>query len=477
MMRLLTCLCFLSMLVLPASAQARPNILFIYTDDQADWALGGGHPDAWTPNMDRLASESVRLTNSFVTTPVCSPSRLGLLTSRYGTELGITDWISPRPGHHRADETHLGLPDTIPTWVARLQDAGYHTGLVGKWHLGIQDHHHPTRYGYDYFYGFREGGAKPENPILEVDGEDRETEGLTVDVLTDAALKWLERQEGATSPFMLSLHYRAPHGPYRPVGNEEWAHFKDVVPETPEPTHPDLDVETMRTKLRDYLACVASIDRNLGRILSFLDEAGLRENTIVVFTSDHGYNIGHHGIIHKGNATWLTNAARNMTREERRRPNMFDTSLRVPTLISWPGVTRGGTTLESVFTNMDWYPTLLAMVGLYPQPGATIRGRDFSPRLRGAGANWRDEFYGEYSMHHYADADLRMIRTPEWKLVRDFREPERNALYRLSKDPLEEKNLYGKWRWRKVQADLEAQLLEKMRKIHDPVMARMGLSN
>src|SRR5690606_14875670 len=126
----------------------RPNILFILTDDQAAWAMtNAGNPDADTPAMDRLAAEGAKLTNCFVTTPVCSPSRVGLLTSRYGSETGITDWISPRPGPNRRDESQLGLDPAVPTWVRALRDAGYRTGLVGKWHLGTQDHFLPKHFG------------------------------------------------------------------------------------------------------------------------------------------------------------------------------------------------------------------------------------------------------------------------------------------------------------------------------------------
>ena len=148
-----------------AAQQSRPNILFVYTDDQAPWALGAsGNPQAHTPNMDRLAAEGAYLTNSFVTTPVCSPSRVGLLCSRYGSEMGITDWINPKL------EPDLGLDPSTPTWARDLQRAGYTTGLVGKWHLGIQDHQHPSLFGYQEFTGFRPGGNKTKDPELEVNG-------------------------------------------------------------------------------------------------------------------------------------------------------------------------------------------------------------------------------------------------------------------------------------------------------------------
>ena len=150
----------------PAWAAERPNILFLFTDDQAPWAIGvSGYPHAKTPNLDRLAKSGAYLVNSFTTTPVCSPSRASLMTSRYGSELGITDWIHPRR------EPQLGLDPDLVTWPEVLREAGYHTGLVGKWHLGVPDRFHPTKTGFDYFMGFRTGGTRPSNPILEKNGQ------------------------------------------------------------------------------------------------------------------------------------------------------------------------------------------------------------------------------------------------------------------------------------------------------------------
>ena len=146
-------------------AAPRPHVLFILTDDQAPWAVGvSGHPHAHTPHLDDLFRSGARLTNSFVVTPVCSPSRVSTICSRYGSELSITDWIHPR------NEPELGLPPETVTWPRLLQQAGYQTALIGKWHLGKLDSQHPTVFGYESFMGFREGGTSPKNPRLEVNG-------------------------------------------------------------------------------------------------------------------------------------------------------------------------------------------------------------------------------------------------------------------------------------------------------------------
>ncbi len=160
-------------------AASKPNIVFVYTDDQAPWALGlSGHPHASTPNMDKLFRRGAYLPNSFTVTPVCSPSRASLISSRYGSEVGLTDWINPRR------EPVLGLGADVLTWPRLLRESGYRTGLVGKWHLGLLDEQHPTQRGYEFFTGFRGGGTTPMNPVLEKAGKERQFEGLTADILT-----------------------------------------------------------------------------------------------------------------------------------------------------------------------------------------------------------------------------------------------------------------------------------------------------
>lgn len=454
-----------------AQSPSKPNILFIYTDDQAAWAVGSsGNPDVYTPNLDRLFAEGATLTNCFVTSPVCSPSRVGLLASRYGTEKGITDWINPRGGQYQRKEDTLGLDPATPTWVRRLQAAGYATTLIGKWHLGTLDKFHPTHFGYDRFIGFRPGGRKVENPLLEIDGQERVVEGLTVDVLTDYAIDIL-REHDPDRPFALSLHYRAPHAPWLPVADEDLKPFEGRALAIPNPEFPDLDTERVGRLMREYLASVAGIDRNVGRLLRVLDELGLRANTVVIFTSDHGYNIGHHGLLHKGNGGWITNAKRGIPYHDPRvtQPNMYDTSLRVPAAVRWPGVIEAGTRIERTIVNLDWYPTLLAMAGIQAKEQSGIHGRNFLPLLQGKSVDWNDAFYGEYSIHHYTEAHLRMYRTPEAKLVRDFSGNYPDVLYDLKTDPGETRNVYGDAAYAAVQASLNNRLLEEMRALDDPL--------
>ncbi|QDU50292.1 sulfatase family protein [Gimesia panareensis] len=451
-----------------AQAASQPNILFLFTDDQAPWALGkSGHPHAKTPHIDQIFQNGAYLVNSFTTTPVCSPSRASLITSRYGSELGITDWLHPRT------EPELGLkPDTV-TWVKLLNDAGYRTGLIGKWHLGLLDKQHPTQFGYDYFMGFRSGGNVPKDPTLEVNGKDQKLKGLLPDILVDDAIRFISQE--SAKPFMLSLHFRAPHTRWLPVADEDWAPFKDLDPQIPNPDYPDLNTKRVKQMTREYLASVASVDRNVGRLLETLKQLNLDENTIVIFSSDHGYNMGHNGIWHKGNGHWVLNhnppATKNIPKGQR--PNMYDNSIRVPTAVLWPGVTKSGQIVKGTVSNVDWFPTLLEMAQVDLPENLTIRGTSFVPLLKQAEAtDWDNDFYAEYSTKHQSHTHMRMYRTPEWKLIRDFLNPERDELYHLTTDPQEATNLINSDdpQVRKIRDQLHQKILSNMKSVNDPVL-------
>ena len=417
----------------------QPNIVFVYADDQASWTIGAlGNRQARTPNIDRLYSEGVALTNAFTTTPVCSPSRAGLLTSRYGSELGITDYLNS------SQEPDKGLAPELPTWPKLLQAAGYATAFVGKWHVGSLDRHLPTNNGYDEFYGFRSGAGISKDPKVESRGTVRVVPGFTPDVLTDEAIRLIRASAGRV-PFLLSLHFWAPHAntsnrtpdgdrTWLPLSEADWNSFRNLEIALPEPDYPRLDAPRARRMLAEYLGSVASLDRNVGRLLAVLDELGITSETVVIFTSDHGFNMGHNGIWHKGNGRWL------LTDNRGYRSNMYDNSIRVPAVVRWPGRVPAGIAVDRVVLNLDWFPTILAMVGLDAPADAVIRGESFLPLLEGQTIPWRTSFYGEYLQLHQEQVDQRMWRTPEWKLVRDSR-PGKDELYNLAEDPSEHVNL------------------------------------
>lgn len=441
----------------------RPNLIAIVTDDQGYWSIGAyGNKDSRTPNMDRLASEGALFTNAFVSTPVCSPSRASFLTGLHGTQVGITDWINMNQSG-----AGVGLPPQTLTWPEVLQKNGYATALIGKWHLGRLPQHHPTRHGYDHFWGMLNGGtSRLMNPRMEVDGKLTQLKGPVPDLLTDESMRWIEASVEADpdKPFALSMHFREPHLPYGPVPQEDSAPFKDSDPSLPDAAH--LDAAMTKDLYRKYYASIHAIDRNLGRLLAKLDELKLSENTIVLFTSDHGYNVGHHNLHGKGNAVWIGGGAHGP-----KRPNMFDSSVRTPLLVRWPAVVKGGTKIEQQVSNIDTFATVLGMLGV-PQPeGSKQHGRDFSPLLRGEKvSDWPTDVFAQYDLHNAGIAHMRMIRTPVWKLVRHHLTSGHNELYDLQNDPGETRNRYFDKKVMDIRDGLQERLTAWQKSIDDPVL-------
>lgn len=436
------------------------------TDDQGPWAMGSGHPNAHTPYMDQLAREGVRLTNAMVTTPVCSPARAGFLTSRYSTEVGILDWLN-----HAVEPDH-GLNPSFPAWPHLLNRAGYRTGLIGKWHLGTADKYHPRKFGYQHFIGFRVGAMISKDPLVEISGQERRIEGYTPDILTDFAIDFIRRNRN--DPFMLSLHTWAPHAnvgvftedgdrTWLPLSDTDWDRFRKLDPQLPNPDYSDLDIARSKRMTREYLGSVASVDRNVGRLLKVLDELDLAENTIVIFTSDNGYSMAHNGIWHKGNGRWL------LTDKQGSRPNLYDNSLHIPALVRWPARLDAGRVVDQVVTNLDWFPTLLAMAGVPLSQDIGIHGRNFLPLLEGRSIAWNNDLFGQYAMQHDDNANLRCYRTLEWKLIRDFARTGKDELYDLKNDPQERWNLIDSDdpTIRQMIGELDKKLRAKMRAIKD----------
>lgn len=478
---------FLGWFIFPVNSFAgnsnRPNILFVLTDDQAPWAFGAsGDPNASTPNMDKLAKKGAIFRNAFTTTPVCSPSRASIMTSRYASEYGIFDFIvSPTHSSLTYDPSYnAGLDPESVTFAEVLQKAGYKTGLVGKWHLGDwtadeEKKYHPTNHGFDYFMGLLGGGVSPVDPELEVEGELKKIKGLTTDILADYAIKFIK--ENADDNFLLCLNTRAPHTKWLPVSESDWAPFENTDPILPNPGYPDLDTEKTKKRMREYLASTRGMDRNFGRVVDVLDELGLLENTVIIFFSDHGYNMGHNGIEHKGNGKWITKTKPDHTENIKRgyRPNLFDNSLKVPAFVYWEGVIQPETVIGNTISALDLYPTIVEIAGTeLPDPKKHIvRGRSFLPLIKGENVdNWDNNFYSEYSMINYATAFLRSYRTPEWKLVRDFLDPKRDELYHIALDPEENINLINHPgdEIKEVIELLHQKILEQMKCINDPLL-------
>src|SRR5262249_52779532 len=244
---------------------------------------------------------------------------------------------------------------------------------------------HPTRYGFEYFAGFLGGGSGPTDPLLEVEGAQKQFRGPTPDIFTDHALEFLRRHRN--EPFALCVHYREPHASNAPGGgtdrtwlpmpDADWEPFRNLDPAIPNSNYDHLDIPQLKRMMREYLASVGILDRNVGRVLTLLRELDLTRDTIVVFTGDNGMNMGHNGIWHKGNGKWL------LTNKKGDRPNLYDNSLRVPAMLRFPAAVTGGRRVEETIMNLDWFPTLLSLAGVARPSKAVLRGRDLTPLLRG----------------------------------------------------------------------------------------------
>jgi choline-sulfatase len=315
--------------------------------------------------------------------------------------------------------------------------------------------------GFDQFYGFLGGGTPPMNPRFDHTGEPQQLTGPCPDLITTAALDFIQRNQKA--PFLVCLHFREPHLPYGPVPEEDSAPFKNLDPQIPDVK--GTDREQLKQWHRDYYGSIHALDRNVGRVLRLLDDLKLAGNTWVIFTSDHGYNNGRHGVETKGNGQWIAGGVRGP-----KRPNMWDTSIKVPLLMRWPGVIEPGRQIDDAVANIDMYRTVLGALRLPLPDGVTVHGIDYSPALRGDKSAPRDVLFGQYDLHNGGLAYMRMIRSDRYKYVRHFKANQMDELYDLRDDPDETKNLANAPKLEPVRNELSAKLRAWMDSIDDPLL-------
>jgi arylsulfatase A-like enzyme len=470
-------------------AAERPNILYIMTDDHAAHAIGAyGSRVNETPNLDRLAREGALLTSVFVTNSICTPSRAAILTGKYSHLNGVTVF-------NRFD----GAQQTV---AKLLQQGGYYTGMVGKWHLGSD----PT--GFDRWEIFPGQGSYFDPVMYTAASETTYTGRYATDVVTDRALDFLEKRPRG-KPFFLMMHHKAPHRPWEPTAAHAHEFAERWIPEpvtfwddyqtrtdalhenqqrvaadltnrdlkrTPPAgleaparaawlaTKPDTVTITRdgapvtltgeplarwkyQRYMQDYLATVQSVDESVGRVLAYLDRAGLARNTIVIYTSDQGFFLGDHGLFDKR--------------------FMYEESIRMPFLVRWPAAIRPGTRSDAMALNVDFAPTFLDAAGL-PVP-ADMQGRSLLPVLRGrTPADWRTAMYYRY-YHDPGDHNTRAhygVRTRTHKLIY-FWKKDQWELFDLAHDPYELHNLYGQPGQEALTARLKAELARLKREARD----------
>ena len=391
----------------PTAAGARPNIVFILADDLGWGDLSCyGRPDYRTPVLDDLAARGVRLTQAYANSSTCSPTRVALITGRYQTRLPV-GLYDPLPGGAAA-----GLPPEHPTLPGLLRAAGYRTGLVGKWHLGLPPAFGPLKSGYDEFFGFMGGsmtyfthksgpfvGAPGAPALYEGDGR-VQREGYATDLFTDRAIEIIRRTD--PKPLFLSLHFNTPHWPWegpqdrdKAAGIREMAHYEGGSP-------------------RAFRAMVESMDASVGRVLAALEASGRAGNTIIVFTSDNG---GERYSYH-----WPFRGEKGFLWEGR---------IRVPAIVVWRGTLPAGKVTNQLAMSMDWLPTLLAAAGAKSDPAYPPDGVDLLPVLRGLAPEFERTVF-------WRTQDMAAARSGDWKyLRRDTRE----YLANLAEDETENANL------------------------------------
>ena len=468
--------------------RAGPNILFVMTDDHAAHAISAyGSTVNRTPHLDRLAAEGVRFDNCFVTNSICTPSRATLLTGKYSHLNGV-------PVFNRFDGSQ-------PHVAKYLQAAGYHTAVIGKWHLGSD----PT--GFDH-WEILPGQGRYVDPVFYTATDQRTIRGYATDVITDLAIQFLQRRP-KDKPFFLMCHHKAPHREWTPDEKHRRAFAVKTIPEPatlyddyatrsaalrqnrqrvfddlnrrdlklappaglagPErerwlnesPREVEIDVDGNKQVLtgdalnkwkyqrymQDYLACVQSVDDSIGRLLDYLDQHGLRDNTVVIYTSDQGFFLGDHGLFDKR--------------------FMYEPSLRMPLLVRAPGVAEAGQVATAMAINTDFAPTFLDLAGVRIPPD--MQGRSLVPLLKGQRpADWRTSMYYRYyhDPGHHNTAAHYGVRTATHKLVHYWKQ-DQWELFDLTKDPQELHNLYSDPAAQQLVTRLKAELRRLKAEVKD----------
>ena len=403
----------------PASGRAaeRPNLLILFTDDHGFGDVSAyGATDVRTPHLDRLAAQGMRFNRMRANCTVCSPSRAALLTGRHPDRVGVPGVIRTQP------ENSWGfLAPGVPTLADELRQAGYHTAIVGKWHLGLESPNTPNERGFDFFHGFLGDmmdsyttHLRHGQNYLRRNAEVVEAEGHATDLFTDWACDYLRGRVQAKTPFFLYLAYNAPHFPIEPPA--EW--LERVRRRDPQ----------MEPKRAANVAFVEHLDDRIGRVLRVLEETGLDKTTLVAFSADNGGSLPHG----QSNAPWRDG-----------KQSHYDGGLRVPFFVRWPGQVAAGSQSDYAGLNFDLFPTFLELAGRQPSP--ELDAVSLVPVLRGQAPQGVRELYfvRREGGAAYGGKSYEALIRGDWKLLQNdpFSPLE---LYHLKDDPQETRNLAGR---------------------------------
>jgi len=477
------------------SKKTKPNIIYIMADDMAAQAIsayGGIYKDiAPTPNMDRIADEGMRFDNVMCTNAICGPSRAAILTGNYSNLNGY--FKNESGGQFDASQW---------TFPQEFQKQGYQTSLFGKWHLGSD----PVGFDEYMFHADSRQQGFYWNPTYNHNGKLEKKQGYATNLTTDFALDWLKNKKSADKPFLMLLQFKAPHRSWEP--DKKYEHIWDDV-EFPYPvtfkddykgreltagntemTMDFLSRQDMKMKhpsnlegndairwdfygskkdeivqpegmskeegrkwryqkyIKDYLACVKSVDDNIGRLLEFLKSNGMDKNTVIIVTSDQGFFLGEHGFFDKR--------------------FIYEESLRMPFLVRYPNGVKPNSVNKDIISNIDFAPTLLDIAGL--STDVKMQGRSFAPMLKGkTPKDWEQAMYYhyyEYPFWHHVQPHYG-IRTPKYTLAHFYYDVDKWELYDLSKDPYQIHNEINNPAYANVIKDLKKQLKALQKKYGD----------
>ena len=418
----------------------KPNIIVFLSDDQGVWASGCyGNTEIITPNIDKIAKKGIQFNNFFVATPVCSPSRATFLTGMIPSQHGIHDYISEG---NTVKKSIQYLKETI-TYTDILSENGWICGISGKWHLGSSE---IPQHGFSDWYVHQKGGGPYYNAPMIKNGELINEPGYITDAITNQAINLLDKYSKNTSPFYISVHYTAPHGPW--INNhpkEILDYYNDCKFEScpQEPRHPwaiwltDENLGNIDS-LKGYFAAVTAMDKGIGNILNKLDDLGLTNDTLVIFTSDNGFSCGQKGFWGKGNGT--------------NPRNMYENSIKVPAIFSQPGTIPMGKIETEMISAYDFFPTIIDYVNLPVNNDNKLPGTSFKEALLNSKYKGKDDIviFDEYG-------PVRMIRTKEWKYVQRYPKGP-NELYNLIKDNNERNNLINYKKYELLISDLKSKM-------------------
>ena len=415
------------------------NIVLILSDDHRHDFMGfmeEGPAFLETPNLDRMAMQGAHFRNAFVTTSLCSPSRATILTGQY-------------MHHHRVVDNQRPVADGTRFFPEYLQEAGYTTGFVGKWHMG-HDHDEPRK-GFNHWVSFK-GQGTYFDPELNLNGSRKSFKGYTTDILADQALEWLKTRTDE-DPFLPYLSFKAVHYPFQPAPRHHGRYEDKAIDYPMTMANTESNYQTQSNWIRErrygihgidhmetgpldkdpvpsfddlyhrYCETVHGLDENIGRVLDYLDSSKLMENTIVVYLGDNGFALGEHGFYDKRDA--------------------FEESIRIPMLAMAPGLIEPGSKIDAMMLNMDLAPTLLEAANINIQKSMKLDGQSALPWLRGETIPWRDHILYEYhwEWNFPATPTTLAIRGDRYKYIYYHGVWDRNGFYDLETDPNERVNL------------------------------------